>query len=266
MTDTIYQRPHDYDLEHEGDDRDVVFYRQLLERLQPRRVLDLACGSGRLTLPLAASSAGPESVVGIELSDDMLAQARRKLGEVDDRVAGRVTFERGDMRSWTSTTSFDLVLIGCSSISHLLSLDDRLAVWRHAYAALTPGGRFVVDITMPDIRTFATSLETPPRALVEIDLDRQDPDTRERLVRSKTTAYDAYEQRASVRFLYDKFQRDQPIERYVSDFESYVYSPGELRLLFVHTGFEIEGVWRDFTFEPPRSRARELVMLGRRGR
>ena len=37
---TIYQRPHDYDLEHEGDDEDVAFYVRLLEKWQPRRVFN----------------------------------------------------------------------------------------------------------------------------------------------------------------------------------------------------------------------------------
>ena len=49
MTDTIYRRPEDYDLEHEGDERDIEFYRELVVRLRPRRMLELACGSGRLT-------------------------------------------------------------------------------------------------------------------------------------------------------------------------------------------------------------------------
>jgi ubiquinone/menaquinone biosynthesis C-methylase UbiE len=50
---TIYERPRDYDLEHEGDDEDIRFYLNLIERLQPRRVLELACGSGRITIPWA---------------------------------------------------------------------------------------------------------------------------------------------------------------------------------------------------------------------
>src|SRR5689334_24490517 len=42
----IYERPRDYDIEHEGDDEDVAFYLRLLERWQPRRVIELAAGSG----------------------------------------------------------------------------------------------------------------------------------------------------------------------------------------------------------------------------
>ena len=261
MTDTIYRRPEDYDLEHEGDERDIEFYRELVVRLRPRRMLELACGSGRLTIPLA--EAAPEmTVVGVELSGEMLELARRKLADAGPDLGRRVTLHSGDMRTWSSSTDFDLVLLGCSSITHLLTLDDRLAVWRRAHALLAPGGRFVIDVTMPDIRVFAASLETPPRALVEIDRDQRDPSGDERLVRSRTTTYDALEQRTHVRFLYDKFRKDRPVDRYVSDFDGYVYFPGELRLLFMHTGFAVEAVWSDYTFHAPRARARELVMMG----
>ena len=166
MTDTIYRRPEDYDLEHEGDERDIEFYRELVIRLRPRRMLELACGSGRLTIPLA--EAAPEmTVVGVEFSGEMLELARRKLGDAGADLGRRVALHSGDMRTWSSSTDFDLVLLGCSSITHLLTLDDRLAVWRRAHALLAPGGRFVIDVTMPDIRVFAASLETPPRALIE---------------------------------------------------------------------------------------------------
>jgi hypothetical protein len=43
----IYQRPRDYDFEHEGDDEDIAFYVKLLEKWQPRRVMELASGKGQ---------------------------------------------------------------------------------------------------------------------------------------------------------------------------------------------------------------------------
>lgn len=262
--DVIYQRPDDFDLEHEQDDRDIVFYQQLLGRFRPSRVLDLACGSGRVTLPLArvAAEHGLE-IVGVDVEEQMLARARQKCVELDDRVRRRLTLTLGDMRTWQSQEPFDLVLITCSSITHLLSLDDRLAVWRRAFEHLRPGGHFVVDVTMPDLRAFAESLQTPPRALLEVDTDATDPRTGRRLVRYKTTSFDAFEQCATIKFFYDRFDGDDH-DRYLSDFESHVYFPDELRLLFVHSGFTVEAVWGDYSFRRPRSWSREIVMVGRR--
>jgi SAM-dependent methyltransferase len=194
----------------------------------------------------------------------MLALAHARVNESSALVQRRVTLEQADMRTFSNGRTFDLVIIGCSSITHLLTLEDRLQVWRNAHAQLAAGGRFVIDVTMPDLRTFASSLETPPRALLEIDTDREEPTTRERLIRSKSTDYDNFRQRAKVTFLYDKFKENRPVDRYVSDFESHVYYPAELQLLFLHTGFEIEHVWSDFSTRPPHRRSREIVLVGRR--
>ena len=53
---TIYQRPRDCDLERAGGDEDVAFYVGVLERWRPRRVMELASGSGRVTIPLARAA------------------------------------------------------------------------------------------------------------------------------------------------------------------------------------------------------------------
>jgi SAM-dependent methyltransferase len=263
VNDAIYQRPVDYDLEHEGDERDVRFYRRLVDRLRPTRVLELACGSARLSLPLTAALADAQ-FVGIDINGQMLEQARRKLLDAAPSTASRVRLCEGDMRSWTSNELFDLVLVTGSAITHLLTLDDQLAVWRNAFTHLVPGGRFVVDVTMPDLAAYAESLRTPPRALTELDLDQVDPSSGERLVRHRTTRFDLHSQHAEIRFLYDKFSGGQHISRYLSDFSSHVYFPRELHLLYLHTGFEVEAVWADYTFQPPGPGTREIVMCGAR--
>lgn len=264
MTDEIYQHPADYDLEHEQDERDIRFYRDLVRRWSPTRVLDLACGSGRITLPLAsiATDAGFD-IVGVDLSDAMLDRAREKQSELPPSARQHLRLVKGDMRTWASDERFDIVLITCSSITHLLTLEDQLAVWQRAFELLADGGRFVVDMTMPNLQAFGESLQTPPRALLEVDLDSTDASTGRRLVRYKATTFDLFEQRATIRFFYDRFDGADH-DRYLSDFESHVYFPSELRLLFLHAGFAIDAVWGDYRFTRPRSSSREIVMVGKR--
>lgn len=264
MTDTIYARPADYDLEHEGDAEDIGFYRQIAERLQPRRILELACGSGRVTLPLAAALRGHgREVVGIDLSEEMLAQADAKREHLEPTAGAAVRFVSGDMRTWRDDRLFDLVIVPCSSLCHLLTLDDQLACWQNARANLAPGGRFIADVTMPNLPAYAESMQHPPRALVEMDIDAETPDSAERLIRYKTTTYLPHLQRARIHFLYDKFDAAPRAERYVSDFESHVYFPRELELLFLLTGFRVEACYGDYAFRPLRPTSRQLLMIGR---
>ena len=263
--DAIYDRPRDYDLEHEGDDEDIEFYTRLVRQLRPHRVLELASGSGRVTIPVAevAEELGFE-VVGLEIAAPMLQEAERKRAELHTAARDRVRFAEGDIRSWRSDEPFDLIISPCSSLSHLLTIDDQLAAWRTAYGNLAAGGRFIADLSMPNLTVYAESMQTPPRTTVEIDIDTSDPETGTRLIRYKTTRYKPHEQRAEIRFLYDKFPDGQQVDRYISDFDCHVYYPREVELLFRCTGFELEAKYGNYNMRPLRNTSRQMIVVGRR--
>ena len=259
----IYERPADYDLEHEGDNEDVEFYVRLLERWRPRRVMELASGTDRVTIPLARAAAGSDvEIVGLEREGPMLDEALRKRAALDPIARARLSFVTADMRDWRTPEPFDLVVAPCSSLSHLVALDDQIAAWRAAWDNLREGGRFVVDLTMPNLAAYADSMQTPPRAFVEIDVDTRDPGTRTRLLRYKTTRYLAHEQRAEIRFLYDRLTDDQGADRYVSDFDCHVYFPREVELLFRMTGFSVETWFGDYAGRRLRASSRQLIGVG----
>jgi SAM-dependent methyltransferase len=259
----IYERPRDYDLEHEGDDEDIAFYLRLLDRWRPRRVMELAAGNGRVTIPLARAAASRDiEIVGLEREGAMLEHARQKRAGLDEDVRRCLTFTSGDMRAWRAEQPFDLVIAPCSSLAHLLSLDDQLAAWRCAFDGLAAGGRFVVDLVMPSLPTYADSMQTPPRAFVEIDIDARDPLTGTRLLRYKTTRYLAHEQRAEIRFLYDKFPESSQADRYVSDFDCHVYYPREVELLFRLSGLDLEAWFGDYSMRRLRASSPQLIAVG----
>lgn len=259
----IYETPDDYDLEHVGDTEDVEFFVSLVRRLRPKRVLELACGNGRVTLPLAEAGAQDGfEVVGLELVPEMLAAAREKREAAGPAARERLTLLEGDMRAWQAEQPFDLIVTPCSSMCHLLALDDQLAAWRQAYDNLVPGGRFVVDVVMGDLGAYADSFRRPARELVEIDLDTFEEASGTRLLRYKTTRYLAHEQRARIRFRYEKWVRDAQPEHSISDFESHVYYPRELELLYRHTGFQVETVYGDYRGGPLKASSSQMVFVG----
>ena len=266
MDELIYQRPADYELEHEGNFDDVEFFVALARRLKPKRVLELACGSGRVTQPLAELAAQEGfDMVGLDNSAEMLSEARRRCDEAPQEVQARLTLLEGDMRRWDAADKFDLIISPCGSMAHLLTLQDQLDAWKHAYNNLVDGGRLVVDVSMPPMAAYADSFQIPPRAILEIDRDVTDPESGDRLIRSKTTRYLPHEQRAHVRFLYDKFSTGILSEHYISDFESHVYFPRELQLLFMHTGFSIEASFGDYRGRALNSKSEQMIMMGLKG-
>src|ERR1700731_258231 len=125
MTD-LYRRPDEYDLEHVGDEEDVVFYVGLAKSLRPKSVLELACGTGRITVPLAEEGARSGfSVVGLDSEANMLKQAREKAAQMPAAARKRVKLVHGDMRKWHGSAPFDLIVVPCASITHLLELQDQ---------------------------------------------------------------------------------------------------------------------------------------------
>jgi SAM-dependent methyltransferase len=105
--------------------------------------LEFAIGTGRVAVPLAARGT---PVAGIELSEPMVAQLRRKADEATIPVV------IGDMATTRAPGEFTLVYLVYNTIANLLSQREQVACFRNAAAHLTPGGRFVIELLVPDLR------------------------------------------------------------------------------------------------------------------
>ena len=108
-----------------------------------RPVLEFAAGTGRVTLPLAATGL---DVSAIELSEPMAARLRAKPG------AEQIDLTIGDMAVTRVPGEFGLVYLVYNTISNLLSQDEQAACFANAAAHLRPGGHFVVEVFVPQLR------------------------------------------------------------------------------------------------------------------
>jgi SAM-dependent methyltransferase len=105
--------------------------------------LEFAIGTGRVALPLAGRGVG---VHGIELSTHMVDQLRQKPGAEDLGVT------IGDMSSTRVEGAFTLVYLVFNTIMNLTTQDEQVAVFDNAAAHLEPGGVFVVEVVVPQLR------------------------------------------------------------------------------------------------------------------
>lgn len=264
----IYEWPEHYDLEHAQEEPDIGFYVGLAVRLKPRRLLELGCGTGRITIPIAKAAGGfCDRIVGLDNASPMLESAREKGGR-EEAVKKCVSWQQGDLRTWRDREPFQLVIAPCGTLSHLLSIQDQLQALTNVRTNLAPGGRFAADVQMAELGILAESLHGPPRAILQIDNDTQETnrDADKRLIRYKAVDYNVAEQRAWVRFLYDEFVNGKSAEgsrRLISDYESHVYYPRELQLLFKMAGFTIESLWGDYYRGPLRNRSDAMVIIAR---
>jgi ubiquinone/menaquinone biosynthesis C-methylase UbiE len=141
----LYDEPDLYDLVVTADAVAEAFYLDEAQR-HGGRVLDLACGSGRFTIPLA--KAGIE-VVGLDSSPTMLKRAR------DSATTAQVVIDwiEADMRDFDlGGRQFGMIMIAENSLLHLHSIENIDRCFRTAARHLAPGGALVFDIFVPGFR------------------------------------------------------------------------------------------------------------------
>lgn len=107
--------------------------------------LELAIGTGRVGIPLAARGV---PVTGIELSEPMVAQLRRKVDEATLPVVV------GDMATTRVPGEFSVVYLVWNSIANLRTQREQVECFRNAARHLRPGGRFVIELWVPPLRRF----------------------------------------------------------------------------------------------------------------
>ena len=107
------------------------------------RALEFAVGTGRVALPLAERGV---EVHGVELSRPMAERLRAKPG--GDRIPVTI----GDMATIRVDARFRLVYLVYNTITNLLSQDEQVDCFRNAAAHLEPGGRFVIEDTIPQLQ------------------------------------------------------------------------------------------------------------------
>ncbi|MFJ1578251.1 class I SAM-dependent methyltransferase [Streptomyces sp. NPDC088147] len=105
--------------------------------------LEFAIGTGRVAVPLAERGV---SVTGIELSRPMVERLRTKVDEATIPVV------IGDMATAVAPGKFDLVYLVFNTISNLLTQDEQVQCFHNAARHLTPGGRFVIELWVPELR------------------------------------------------------------------------------------------------------------------
>jgi Methyltransferase domain len=112
--------------------------------------LEFAIGTGRVALPLRAKGL---VVDGIEYSPDMVKQLRKKPGGKD------ITVEIGDMSAVEMGRQYQLVFLVFNTIMNLTSQKQQVQCFQNASKHLLSGGKFVVEVMVPDLRRF------PPGAI-----------------------------------------------------------------------------------------------------
>jgi SAM-dependent methyltransferase len=152
-----------------GDESETV--ELLAEMSQGEPTLELAVGSGRIALPLAARGI---TVDGIELSDDMIDILRRRPG------GDKIDVVTGDMITATTGKTYRLVVLVFNSIFNLLTQDDQVRCFANAARHLTSDGMFLIEAAVPSAWIRGNQYVNAERVEIDevvLDVCRYDPVT-----------------------------------------------------------------------------------------
>ncbi len=124
---------------------DLQFYRKWLPKNKDKRILELCCGTGRLTLPIAKDG---YHITGVDITPSMLEKARKKASE-----AGlEVEFIEADIRTLDLAEKFDFIFIPFNSIHHLYQNRDLFQALNTVKNHIKKNGLFLLDCFNPNIQ------------------------------------------------------------------------------------------------------------------
>ena len=230
IIDDIYLDGRHYDRLFADGHEDLAFWVNLANEYGDP-VLELACGTGRVTVALAQEGF---SVTGIDNSEEMLKEARRKSAE----AGVEVEWVKADMRDFDLDKVFSLIILPANALCHLLDLSDFEACLMNVRKHLAPNGRFVIDVFVPKMELLINKPgERSPFS------EYNDPDGRGRIVVTESYVYESDTQIKRIKTYHSIPSEEEEIE---GELNMRMYFPQELDALIEYNGFVIDSKYGSY--------------------
>ncbi len=233
---------------------DLPLYLDLAKRQGPN-VLEVACGSGRVLVPLARAG---NQVVGIDASPHMLALAQAKL----DDEGLNASLLHADMRNFhLDRRDFDLAIIAVKSFAYLTEVNDQLACLQAIRGHLRSGGVLAMDLMHPSLEWLSAS-----KGSMRDDLLQHVPEHGYSLSRVESVvSTDLARQIRVIRSIYETVNDDgQVIDKRFVEWPYRWTHRFEAEHLLQRAGFEVEHVYGGYAGEPFKSDSPTMLLVATR--
>jgi len=238
-----YEDPVIYDLENKEFEPDGPFYLALAQKVNGS-VLELGCGTGRVTIPIAQKGI---DVTGVDTVSEMLAQANEKAGGIP------IQWIEADIRDFHLGKRYELIYTTGSVFQHLVDRTEQEMMLACVQEHLSPDGVFVVDLLFPS------------RGSME-DAEEQDWYTYKNEMGQtvKVTGKDKYDAIRQIRHetAYRRWRDEngQEIEKRARLALRLIF-PQEMEALLHYNGFIILDRYGDWDGSPLTSKSQQMIYI-----
>jgi SAM-dependent methyltransferase len=216
--------------------------------------LELACGTGRLLLPMARAGV---HITGLDLSPHMLAVCRRKLAVEPADVQARVRLLEASMADFSLDDRFGLVYIPARSFQALLARDDQRGCLEACRRHLRPGGRLAIDV-------FNTNLPrlTAPGGIEE-EMDEFQGPGGATIRQYAHTDYDRANQTLLSIWRYESAPESGPTDVHEFALRLRYFFRFEMEWMLEACGFQVEALYGDRDRAPFAADSPEMILVAR---
>ena len=243
-----------YDAVHADLVHDVDFYvEQARESGGP--VLELGCGTGRISLAIAREGV---AVTGIDISPRMIEVAQAKAAKRG--LSEWCVFQSGDMATVQLAERFPLVIMPFRSFHSMLTTEEQRQALARVRERLAPGGVFVMDTFNPDVSSLVND-EQARLAYHMKDVEREGGGT---LIVWGQNGWDPVTQVNESRLIIEEVSDEGVVERrLIRDVDQRYTFRYEMEHLLELCGFDLEAVYGDFDGGPVTGDTEDLVWVAR---
>src|SRR5580704_7252350 len=232
---------------------DVAFYRDAVhEHGDP--VLELGCGTGRITLALAEAG---HRVTGLDISERMLERCNQKRAGLRTESCERVHLVQGDMTKFDLGDKFRLVIIPFRPLQHLLEVKQQVDCLECVRKHLAPGGRLILDVFQTD----AERMHDPVHQRETLISEYKTRDGREVRISERVAAFHRAEQRNEVEMIFSVGHPGGRRERLVFAWTLRYFFRYEVEHLLARCGFRVTALYGDFDRTAIRDGSPEMIFV-----
>jgi SAM-dependent methyltransferase len=236
-----------------GRTQDVAFYREAAREFGDP-VLELGCGTGRITMALAEAG---KRITGLDLSERMLERAVQKRAALRVEARERVHLVQGDMTRFDLGEKFRLAIIPFRPLQHLLEVQQQVDCLECVRRHLAPAGRLILDVFQTDAERMHDPVHMREMQVTEY----RTADGRQVRITERVAAFHRAEQRNDVEMIFAIKHQSGKQERLVFAWPLRYFFRYEVEHLLARCGFKVAAEYGDFDRTPIQDDSPEMIFV-----